>query len=108
VYLCLVAKVNLVTINMTEMIADQVLFLWRRKEAFKRLLYIEHFETVNKVLFKANLLKLFEEINVGCTTRGTYRPDRIQAQKAVIIPANVDRNDAAALDAVFLLKVRLS
>jgi hypothetical protein len=58
-------------------------------------------------LFKANPSKLFKEINVGCITRGTYRPDRIQARRAVIIPADVDKNDAAALDVVFLSKVRL-
>jgi hypothetical protein len=44
---------------------------------------------------------------VSYTTRGTYKPDRIQARKAVIIPANKDRNNAAALDTVFLSKVRL-
>jgi hypothetical protein len=58
-------------------------------------------------LFKTNPSKLFEEINIGYTTRGTYRPDRIQARKAVIILADRDRNNAAALNAVFLLKVRL-
>jgi hypothetical protein len=58
-------------------------------------------------LFKANPSKLFKEINVGCITKGTYRPDKIQAQKAVTIPADVNKNNAAALDAVFLLKVRL-
>jgi hypothetical protein len=59
-------------------------------------------------LFKANPLKLLKKINISCTIKGSHRLDRIQAQKAVIIPANVDRNNTAALDAVFLLKVRLS
>jgi hypothetical protein len=58
-------------------------------------------------LFKANPLKLFKEINIGCITKGTYKPDRIQARKAVIIPADIDKNNTAALDAVFLSKVRL-
>jgi hypothetical protein len=59
-------------------------------------------------LFKANSSKLFKEINVGYITKGTYRPDKIQAQRAVIIPANINKNNAAVLDAVFLSKVRLS
>jgi hypothetical protein len=107
VYLCLVAEVNPVAMNMAEMIADRVLSLWRREEAPERLLRVEHLETVDEVSFKANPSKLFEEINVGCTTRGTHGPDRIQARRAVTIPADVDGNDAAALDAVFLSKVRL-
>jgi hypothetical protein len=59
-------------------------------------------------LFKANPSKLFKKINIGYITRGTYKPDRIQAQKAVIILADKDKNNATALNAVFLLKVRLS
>jgi hypothetical protein len=58
-------------------------------------------------LFKANFSKLFKKINIGCTTKGTYRPDKIQAQRAVTILADVDKNNAAALNTVFLSKVRL-
>jgi butyrate kinase len=58
-------------------------------------------------LFKANPLKLFKEINIGCTTKGTYKLDKIQARRVVTIPADVNKNNAAALDAVFLSKVRL-
>jgi hypothetical protein len=40
-------------------------------------------------------------------TKDSHRPDKIQAQKAVIIPADINKNNATALDVVFLLKVRL-
>jgi hypothetical protein len=108
VYLRLVAEVNPVAMNMAEMIAKRVLSLWRREEAPERLLRLEHLETVDEVSFKANPSKLLEEINVGCTARSSHGPDRIQAGRAATIPAGVDGNDAAALDAVFSSKVGLS
>jgi hypothetical protein len=58
-------------------------------------------------LFKANPLKLLKKINISCIIKGTYKPDRIQAQRVVNILANVNRNNAAALDVIFLSKVRL-
>lgn len=108
VYLRLVAEVNPVAMNMAEMIADRVLSLWRREEAPERLLRLEYLKIVDEVSFKANPSELLEEINVGCTTRSSHGPARIQAGRAATIPAGVDGNDAAALDAVFSSKVRLS
>jgi len=51
-------------------------------------------ETVDEISSKVNPLKLLEEVNVGCTTGGLRG-------RAVTVPAGLDENDTAALNAVF-------
>ncbi|KAH6676005.1 hypothetical protein B0J14DRAFT_692295 [Halenospora varia] len=65
IYLRLIAAVNPVAVGMAEMIADKALSLWRREELPERLLRLEHLKTVDEISFKANPVKLLEEINVG-------------------------------------------
>jgi hypothetical protein len=100
-YLRLVAEVNPVAMNMAEMIADRVLSLWRREEAPERLLRLEHLETVDEISFKANPSKLLEEINVGCIPGNRRGTEGSQMGRAVTMPAGIDENDTAALDAAF-------
>lgn len=100
VYLRLVAAVNPVAVDMAGMIGDRVLSLWRREEPPERLLRLEHLETVDEISFKANPSKLLEEVNVGCIGN-IYELDRMHTGRAVTMPADVDENDSAALDAAF-------
>jgi len=100
VYLRLVAAVNPVAVDMAGMIRDRVLSLWRREEPPERLLRLEHLETVDEISFRANRLKLLEEVNVGCI-RGSHRPDRMQIGRAVTVPAYVDKNSTTTLDTAF-------
>lgn len=100
-YLRLVAEVNPTAVDMAGMIRDRVLSLWRREEAPKRLLRLEHLETVDEISFKSNPSRLLEEINVGCIPGNCYGLDRPQIVRAVTIPADIDGDDTAALEAAF-------
>ena len=104
VYFCLVHAVNPAAVSMGEMISDRVFSSWKGEELPEQLLRLEHLETVDEIPFKANPLKLLEEINVGCT--------RMPTRRAVTVPAAMDENDAAALaefqDAAFASRAVIS
>ncbi|PVH71392.1 hypothetical protein DL98DRAFT_540093 [Cadophora sp. DSE1049] len=94
VYFYLIRAVNPIAVSMGEAISDRVLASWRGEEPPKQLLRIEHLETVDQTYLRANPLKLFEEVNVGCLSG---RPIR----RAVTMPADIDENNTAALGIVF-------
>ena len=93
--------VNSTAVLIGEKILDYVLSSWRGEAPPKLLLRLEHLETMDEIPLKANLLKLLEEVNVGCTTGG-------QIERAVIVLAGVDENDATALNAIFSSMAGLS
>jgi hypothetical protein len=92
VYFYLVRTVNPTAISMGEMISDRVSSSWKGEATPALLLRLEHLETIDEIPFRANPLKLLEEVNVGCMGR------------AVTVPGD----DAAALDAAFASDSRLS
>lgn len=107
VYFGLVAAVNPAAANMAEMITERVLSLWRREAPPEQRLRLEHLDTVNEIAFKANPSELLEEVNVGYTTsRARLEGDR--TGRAVTLPAGVDENHLAALDAAFSTGIGIS
>jgi hypothetical protein len=52
-------------------------------------------KTINKILFQANSLKLFKEVNISSITS-------VFVSRAVTVLARVDKNNTAVLNAVFL------
>jgi hypothetical protein len=79
---------------MGEKISDRVLSCCRGEPPPEQLLRLEYLETVDNMSFKANPLKLLEEVNISCITR-------VPAKRAVTVPVGVDKNNATALNAVF-------
>jgi hypothetical protein len=100
VYFLLLRSVNAAAVSMGETISARVFSSWRGDAPPERLLRLEHLENVDEIPFKTNPLRLLEEVNVGCTTGSSYVPERIQIGRAVTVPAGVDENNAAALNAV--------
>jgi hypothetical protein len=101
VFFYLVRAVNPATISMGEKISGRVLSSWRGEAPPELLLRLEHLETIDEIPFKANPLKLLEEVNIGCTAGGIIG-------RAVTVPIEVDENDATALNAVFSSVASLS
>jgi hypothetical protein len=88
-------------VSIGEMISDRVLSFWRGEQPRRQLLRIEHLEAVDETYFRANPLKLFKEINVGCTAE-------VPTGRVATVPVGVDENDTAALRAMFSFVASLS
>jgi len=105
VYFYLVRAVNPLVVLMGESISDRVSLSWKGEEPPEQLLRLEHLETVDEIPFKANPLKLLEEVDVGCVASSRYRPQALEPGRAVTVPADVDENDATALVAALSSRV---
>jgi hypothetical protein len=108
VYFYLIRSLNPAAVSMGEMISDRVSASWKGEAPPKQLLRLEHLETIDEIPLQANPLKLLEEINVGCITDGSSGLGKSQAGRAVTIPADMDENNTAVIDAVFSSGVRPS
>lgn len=94
IYLRLITAVNPVAVAMAEMTHDWTLSLWGRAAPPEQRLRLEHLETIDEILFKANPLQLLEGVDVGYVRSS-------QRGRAVTMPANTGEDDIAALDAAF-------
>jgi hypothetical protein len=94
VYFTLVRAINPAAVLMGEKISDRVLSCGRGEAPPELLLRLEYLETVDEIPSQANPLKLLEEVNISGITG-------VPASRAVTVPAGVDENNAAALNAVF-------
>jgi hypothetical protein len=97
VYFQLIRAVNPVSVVMAETLEGRVQSLWNHEAAPERRLRLEYLETVDETSFKANPLRLLEEVDVGFVRRS----HELQVGRAVTVPVGVDENDLAALDAAF-------
>jgi hypothetical protein len=71
--------------------------LWNHEAPPERRLRLEYLETVDEISFKANPLRLLEEVDVGYVRSS----QELQVGRAVTVPVGVDENDLAALEAAF-------
>jgi hypothetical protein len=94
VYFTLVRAINPAAVLMGEKISDRVLSCGRGEAPSELLFCLEYLETVDEILSQANLLKLLEEVNISGITG-------VLVSRAVTVPAGVDENNAAVLNAVF-------
>ena len=101
-YFYLVRTFNSAAVSMGEMISNRVSRSWKGEEPPEQLLRLEHLDAIDKNPFPSNPSKLLEEINIGCTVSSGSRPDGMHTGRAVTIPAELNENDAVALDGAFL------
>ena len=97
VYFQLIRAVNPVSVVMAETLEGRVQSLWNHEAPPERRLRLEYLETVDEISFKANPLRLLEEVDVGYV-RSSHE---LQVGRAVTVPVGVDENDLAALEAAF-------
>jgi hypothetical protein len=102
VYFYLIHSVNPMAVSMGEMVSSRVSASWKGEDQPVQLLRLEHLETIDEIPFRANPLRLLEEIDVGCVPSYSQLPAGVQGGRAVTVPAGVDENNIHALDSMFL------
>jgi hypothetical protein len=95
VYFTLVQAINPAAVLIREKISDCVLSCGQDKAPPKLLLCLKYLKTIDKIPSQANPLKLLKEVNISGITR-------VPTSRAVTVPAGVDENNTATLNAVFL------
>jgi hypothetical protein len=95
IYIQLIPAVNPLAVTMAGLTHDWAFSLWSRGAPPQPRLLLEHLDTVDEISFKTNPLKLLKEVDIG------YVRDGHEVGRAMTVPAGVDENNAAALEAAF-------